>query len=400
MPPARVSEPNEPKWKSLYRRLAVVALASAAVGCGNPLTIATWLELQPGSVVEAADTSVELEGGVFARIEIDLSDLLRPTGTIHVEQVRIAGNGGFFGRTCVFRDADNATPGSFQMDLLQGTQDVEFPLATVTTSGALEFIFGIAEIRSLTYAQGVEFPLDDLDLAPVLDAGRIDGLLTLPVVMDTDFELMPDAAVPAVLDLLLTSSSGPPVFSDPLLELYCQFRASGEGPDWARLGRVNTYWVNPKGAYLHHVNEDKVQEPLVIDLADVYASPGDTLRITGAGHWDGLFQADLRRLAAVFSETDELHPVDPPAILANDFWGWVNFRPHRVPGAIDAGLDTNTPLTFGHLNWTDIPEDFDVSGTVDVVVPPGARYLFVAPVDNVYSDNVSAALRVDVAVVK
>jgi hypothetical protein len=61
---------------------------------------------------------------------------------------------------------------------------------------------------------------------------------------------------------------------------------------------------------------------------------------------------------------------------------------NRVPGAIDAGQDhTTIPTCPGNLA-TDIPQDFSVSPTgVDVVIPAGATYLFLATRDCFYHDN-------------
>jgi hypothetical protein len=61
---------------------------------------------------------------------------------------------------------------------------------------------------------------------------------------------------------------------------------------------------------------------------------------------------------------------------------------NRVPGAIDAGQDHPTiPTCPGNLP-TDIPQDFSVNPTsVDVVIPAGAAYLFLATRDCLYRDN-------------
>lgn len=74
----------------------------------------------------------------------------------------------------------------------------------------------------------------------------------------------------------------------------------------------------------------------------------------------------------LFSSTNTLLPEDIPA---------------RVPGAIAAGTPFVTAATLVGGLLTDIPEDFVVSDTTEVVVPPGAQYLFVCANDNFYSDN-------------
>ena len=67
------------------------------------------------------------------------------------------------------------------------------------------------------------------------------------------------------------------------------------------------------------------------------------------------------------------------------------FELHRVPDAIDAGIDfvtQNTLFPLGNGLATDIPEDFYIPGTgVIIQVPLLAKYLFVAASDQFYSDN-------------
>jgi hypothetical protein len=59
----------------------------------------------------------------------------------------------------------------------------------------------------------------------------------------------------------------------------------------------------------------------------------------------------------------------------------------RVPGALVAGVPYVTaPTTIGGLP-TDIPEDFAVTDTLDVIVPAGATYLFAAADDEHFGDN-------------
>ena len=58
-----------------------------------------------------------------------------------------------------------------------------------------------------------------------------------------------------------------------------------------------------------------------------------------------------------------------------------------------------TLLSLGLLNRTDIPQDFEITGMRQIVVPPGAEYLFVSPLDNFFSENLSADLRVYLEVV-
>ena len=78
----------------------------------------------------------------------------------------------------------------------------------------------------------------------------------------------------------------------------------------------------------------------------------------------------------------------------------------RVPGAVDAGPNVKTgywkclvfPLCF--FVSTDVPEDFPVAAQTDVVVPPGAQYLVLAPLPPAYTwgDDSGFSFGVDVTV--
>lgn len=376
-----------PATRARITALLVALVASTSLGCGNPLTVATWLNLEPGSEVDLGFFAIPLEGGVFARIEIDLADLLNPHGTITVEQVRIGGFGPLIRYLCLRKDVENAVDGSFHIDVLAGTQEVDFPFATIASSTLFDES-GI-EVATVASPEGLEFPTN-IDLAPFFATSKLDGLLTLPVSLEQDFELDPETVFPATVNLVLSASSKPPVFERLDVLEDCE-------PRWALQEQPLTYVLNPKSTYLHHVNEDALQEPLIIDLADVGALPGDTLQITTGGKWTGLFQTGYG-VAAVFSSSDELLPVSPPAIWTVDFFGWLNFHSNRVAGAIEAGTDVVTPLSFGWLNRTDIPQDFAVTGYREIVVPPGATHLFVTPIDNHFSDNLSSDLRISLGV--
>lgn len=374
--------------RAVLRPLMIALAASASLACGNPITLATWLNLEPGSEVDMGFAAFPLEGGVFATMDIDLVDLLNPRGTIRVEQVRIGGPAPLIGEMCLRLDTENAVDGSFHLDLLAGTQDVDFPFATV--AWALFFdALGIDPIESVASPEGLAFPTD-LNLDPFLATSKLDGILTLPVALEQNFELAPGQSLPATVNLVLSAASLPPVFTNQQVATICE-------PRWALQGAPLSYILNPKSTYLHHVNENALQEPLIIDLADVGALPGDTLQITTGGKWTGLFQTGVR-VSAVFSTSDELLPVSPPALANIDFFGWLNFQSNRVAGAIDAGPDVVTPLSLGYWNRTDIPQDFEVTGSREIVVPAGAQYLFVSAIDNFFSENLSADLHVSLAV--
>jgi len=81
---------------------------------------------------------------------------------------------------------------------------------------------------------------------------------------------------------------------------------------------------------------DKAQPPAVIDLAQLGAQPGDTLRLRPKGMFKKQRVVwDANRISAVFSAGDMLRP--NPSIFG---------ATNRVPGAIDAGNDVRTPRTL------------------------------------------------------
>ena len=312
-------------------RIAAVALVAAtSLACNNPLEISTWLNVQPGSTIFAANSELELEGGMLMRINIDLSNLFKPSGTIHIDQVKLAGANDFFGTLCMRKDIDNDVVGSFEIDILAGTQTVHMPLATIASTSAFEALFG--EIYSVAEPEDIEFPISPELLAPLFVNGSLDGALTLPVVMNQEFAFG-SGSIPAVIDLTVTSSSAPPEFSR--IWWYCEFK-------WILQEQPFTHHVNPRGTYLHHVAENQVQGPLMIDLAELFLSPGDRIRIQRRGSWTGFFQTGYG-MTAVFSETDELKLVTPPAYILPNFWYWLNFRSNRVTHSVEAGADVMTP---------------------------------------------------------
>lgn len=132
--------------------------------------------------------------------------------------------------------------------------------------------------------------------------------------------------------------------------------------------------LNPAATYLH-TNGDDAPDARPIDLENLGVTPGDELTLIRLGSFSN---GGGYGLLAVFSATEFLLPSD---------------RRHRVPGAVDAGLDHQTSATFRGSEPTDVPEDFLVADhdrtvrAVSVTVPPDARYLFAAAKDNLYEDN-------------
>jgi len=130
--------------------------------------------------------------------------------------------------------------------------------------------------------------------------------------------------------------------------------------------------LNSTATYLH-VCQDPASNTIPILLADLNIHPGDEILLENLGGFDNGPGTDIPRITiAVFSASSILLP---QSML------------HRVPDAIDAGVDfvtANTAFCGGHP--TDISEDFRVENTV-IIVPAGATHLFACGHDQFYSDN-------------
>ena len=159
-----------------------------------------------------------------------------------------------------------------------------------------------------------------------------------------------------------------------------------EGDSLSLQDSEQDFAVNAKGTYLRTV-WDLPASPTVIALVDIGAEPGETLRLRRKGSFKRAYRRTGDRLAAVFSSTEELAK-NPK------FWN----SPERVLGAIDAGQDVSTPKTFFWRQPTDIPQDFEITDSVEVLVPAGARFLFVTPIDDYFGDNSSDELAVGLTV--
>lgn len=127
-------------------------------------------------------------------------------------------------------------------------------------------------------------------------------------------------------------------------------------------------------AYLHVDPADLTSPAAAIDLGALGLVPGYTIGLETAGEWDAGPGGDEQvLLLAVFSGDGVL--------LGPTF-------AHRVPGAIDAGIDNFSGGTWPSGEPTDIAEDFTVSRPgIEIVIPPGASFLFVTPADIYYRDN-------------
>lgn len=138
---------------------------------------------------------------------------------------------------------------------------------------------------------------------------------------------------------------------------------------------ATTIGIDSRRTYLRTGSDPGALAAVPIALAGLGLTPGDSVSLTRRGAFDcGSPCIDDRgHMIALFSSSSTLLAIT---------------QLHRVPGAIDAGVDFVTaPTHWGGLA-TDIPEDFQVLGTgVTVAVPAGAAYLFVVAHDSLYGDN-------------
>jgi len=136
------------------------------------------------------------------------------------------------------------------------------------------------------------------------------------------------------------------------------------------------FHLDSKATYLH-VNADAAHNATPIALAPLGAVPGQCIRIRQFGKYDNGPGGET------FTSTIGVFSADP-TLLGGSLL-------HRVPGAIDAGLDFTSPVTFFGSQPTDIAEDFRVSYVdfteVTVEVPAGAAWLFLSSGDQLFSDN-------------
>lgn len=137
--------------------------------------------------------------------------------------------------------------------------------------------------------------------------------------------------------------------------------------------------LNPKGTFLR-ANGENPPPPAIIDLNEVGLSPDDKITIKQFGDTTSQPGGPEKRHStiAVFSGSDTL--LGPS-------------NKNRVPDAIDAGPDAETPNTFFGNQSTNIPEDFRVAdfdgsdSSVTVTIPSGATHLFIGIEDSFATDN-------------
>ncbi|MEO8577637.1 MAG: hypothetical protein ABI556_13085 [Gemmatimonadales bacterium] len=137
----------------------------------------------------------------------------------------------------------------------------------------------------------------------------------------------------------------------------------------------NTRSLSPRITFLFQDANDPGEPPVIVNLVPFLVRPGDQLKLELLGEikYGPAMQDDgLGALIAVFSSTSEILPQSARA---------------RVPGAISAGLSVLSNPTFNGNADTDIPEDFLVTRSMVVKIPPGARYLFLGVRDVFINDN-------------
>ncbi|HEU4429670.1 MAG TPA: hypothetical protein VFT98_12995 [Myxococcota bacterium] len=359
-----------------FARAALAALALSLTACGGQLTIASWMNVDPGGELSirvfGQDVVGPLEGGVFTIIRLDLTNPLYITGTIEVPQVRLASPG----LACIRKDTASTVNGTIAINTVSGEQDVDFPLAVIA-NGPL-FPGDIHGVGSPPPGS-IQFPLDATLLEPILARGSLEGEIELPIQIDQSFTVG-TRQVPARVSITLRSASRPPVVS---VDAAAECSAS-----WALQGTELDYAMNSRGTYLHTVLDNR-QPPQIVDLVSLGVAPGDRLQLRRKASWSDDLLLVRTRVAGVFSSTSTLRETP----IGGPFW---NFSWSRLPDAINAGSDVTTPRTFWLLNPTNIREDFEIGDATVVTVPAGAKYLFLTPIDNHFDENFSFDLRVGV----
>lgn len=145
-----------------------------------------------------------------------------------------------------------------------------------------------------------------------------------------------------------------------------------------RDARTTVHEVSPRWGFLRTSATDPGEPAVPIDLREIGILPGDRVRLKRLGYNSANVpgkpydpeEKRFYRLCGLFSSSAE--------ILSPDLL-------HRVPGAIDAGIDVKTSMWnfYSDRQANDIPEDFQIADWQShddetlVTVPVDARYLFV-----------------------
>ncbi len=138
---------------------------------------------------------------------------------------------------------------------------------------------------------------------------------------------------------------------------------------------LGTFHLPARATYLRVDADPDAADAVPLDLDSLGVLAGDTLSfyLTGYAILDPTDATGTRSrdVVGVFSSDNALASGD-------------SLR--RVTGAVEAGDDVLTFLTGVNGLETDVPEDFFATRS-SVVVPAGARRLFLAVHDGYYSDN-------------
>jgi hypothetical protein len=237
------------------------------------------------------------------------------------------------GSFCSYRNVFGFSGGTFSYDILSGEAVTDVTIDALANSVVLDII-----------NNGVPLPLQQqLDLDPggaldpaaflgALGSGTSEGLFATNAVLTDEIALLPGFP-PAtfVIDLALTNGPVPPVMSEATLSFCGQYL-------W-RNGKRLFHGINPKSSLLLlQGGDEEAVGPLVIDLWNLPSGggneklrPGDPIGLTATGTWARGFSTvdgDETELIGVFSSSRTVLPGD---------------EAHRIPGAIDAGEDYETP---------------------------------------------------------
>jgi len=371
--------------------LALLALTSLTA-CGQ-LTIRTWVKViendSTGSVTFDLPKAKPLvlqriQGGFLANIVMDTTTIPAPiNGTISLEKVLIAAaEPSALQYICAWKNPDLDSTGTVSLDILGGSGSTQVNANLRTTAG---FGGGLETDVSTTTTLTLQGDLLNKFLGAA-NTGSADGLFATRAPFLGTSEL---SGIPVIfsLDLGVTNDTTPPVIDADLLANCADY--------FAEQGTALYNGVNPKSSYLRTWPGDSPQPPRVIKLADLGAQPGDVLRLDTIGVYGelaSLEDGNHHEMTGVFSSTDQL--------LGGD-------KQKRIPGAIKAGgpaINTGgflkCVLIFCSFQSSDIAEDFRIDPTTTIVVPPGANYLFVAPLppSRKWSDNSGFGFGVDVDV--
>ena len=392
-------------WMKGLSSVAACAIASLSLGCGE-MTIRTWINIveeeSGGRVIASIDGLIgevdakvmRLQGGFLTRVTLNTAQLPGPmNGTIVLEDVRMAGstNRRAVGKICTWNDPEGESGGTLVIDLLGGTTTSEvFMDAKAVTTSSETFGFPPFDFEEpIDFDIGTGLNIDTFVAA--FDAGSPAGLFS----SQANFaSMLSTQGINSIFELhtVVTNGERPPVFDADLLA-FC-------GPFFAQqgLGDATYYGLNLKSSYMRHNGNDRPLDPLVIDLAEIGASPGDRLNLKSVGTWSTIIaikDGTDTRLGAVFSRSDEILP----SHLLN-----------RIPGAIQTWNRVNTWISIVCIfddcaDWggDDIGQDFEVKPWGgNMVVPAGAQYLVVAPIDGWrnYSDNTGMGFGIQLEVIE